>query len=842
MKAVIMAGGEGTRLRPLTNLRPKPMVPICNRPIMEHILGLVKWHGIEDVVATLQFMPQVIQNHFGDGEEWGMRIHYALEETPLGTAGSVKNAEELLDETFLVISGDALTDIDLSEVVRFHKEKGAMVTIALKRVPDPLEFGVVITAEDGRVERFLEKPTWGQVFSDTINTGIYVMEPEVLDLIPPGEQFDFSSHVFPMLMEKGLPLYGAVMDGYWCDVGNLGAYVQANFDALDRRLGLWIPGVQSANEVWVGEGARIDPTAVIGDKVVIGANCQIAAGAQVDDYTVLGDNCYVGKDTLIERTIAWADSFFGAGSSLRGGVVGRGADVREGATLSPGSVIGDETMVGRGATVANDVIVYPFKRIEPGAVVSSALIWESRGGGSLFGAEGVSGLVNVDITPELALKLAQAYASTLPAGSHVVCSRDSSAAARMIKRAMVAGLNSAGVNARDLRVASPSVCRFTTRETRCAGGIHLASSPNDVNTLEIHFYDSSGLDLAPGEQKKIERLHSRQEFRRSFFDQIGQIIYPPRALEYYTAGLADALGDVAEDEPRYKVVADTAYGMSAIVMPHVAERMHIDLMSLSSFIDAERTYVTPEEREGSIERLRTLAVAFAPDVAASFDVSGECLTLITRGGRVLDGDTALHALVELWCSSDTTGLPVGVPVTASRVVECIAARHDRGVVRSGRTRRQLSTLAVSGTVGLVGSQEGGYIFPNFIAAYDAVMSLGAIVRLLAGSGQSLDEVVDGLPSFHLRDKAVFCPDSAKGAVMRAVADAVVGLPSSMTEGVHVEIDGGWVLVLPDASEPLVNVYTEGPDAETAEALLERFGSIVSETVPAAVRSAMSTGA
>ena len=205
MKAVIMAGGEGTRLRPLTSLLPKPMVPIVNQPVMEHIIGLVKHHGINEVVATLAFMPQVIEDYFGDGDEWGMRIDYAIEETPLGTAGSVKNAAKLLpdDEPFLIISGDALTDIDLTEVIEspqgarwrgHHRAQGRR---------RPLEFGVVITDDDGRIERFLEKPTWGQVFSDHINTGIYVIEPWVLDEIPEGQPYDFSGELFPKLMEQG---------------------------------------------------------------------------------------------------------------------------------------------------------------------------------------------------------------------------------------------------------------------------------------------------------------------------------------------------------------------------------------------------------------------------------------------------------------------------------------------------------------------------------------------------------------------------------------------------------------------------------------------------------------
>jgi mannose-1-phosphate guanylyltransferase/phosphomannomutase len=198
MKAVVMAGGEGTRLRPMTANQPKPLLPLVNRPIMEHVLRLLKRHGFTETVVTVQFLAALIRNYFGDGEELGMSLSYATEEIPLGTAGSVKNAEEALrDDRFLVISGDALTDIDLTDMVRFHKENDALVTIGLKRVPNPLEFGIIIVDDEGRVQRFLEKPTWGQVFSDTVNTGIYVMEPEVLEHVAEGEPVDWSGDVFP---------------------------------------------------------------------------------------------------------------------------------------------------------------------------------------------------------------------------------------------------------------------------------------------------------------------------------------------------------------------------------------------------------------------------------------------------------------------------------------------------------------------------------------------------------------------------------------------------------------------------------------------------------------------
>jgi len=230
-----MAGGEGTRLRPMTANQPKPMLPVVNRPIMEHVLRLLRQHGFDETVVTVQFLASLVRNYFGDGEDFGMSLQYATEETPLGTAGSVRNAQDALrDEPFLVISGDALTDIDLSKLVAFHKNNGALVTVALTRVPDPLEFGIIIADEEGRIQRFLEKPTWGQVFSDTVNTGIYVMEPEVLDEVPPGEPVDWSSDVFPRLLERGAPLFGWIADGYWEDVGTLESYLKAQAERFSE--------------------------------------------------------------------------------------------------------------------------------------------------------------------------------------------------------------------------------------------------------------------------------------------------------------------------------------------------------------------------------------------------------------------------------------------------------------------------------------------------------------------------------------------------------------------------------------------------------------------------------
>ncbi len=386
MKAVIMAGGEGTRLRPLTSNQPKPMVPILNRPVMEYIVELVKSHGITDVVATLQFLPQLIKYYFGDGREYGVDLSYVVEEHPLGTAGSVKNAEHHLNETFLVISGDALTDIDLTRVIAYHREKGAMATIVLKSVENPLEFGVVIADEEGHIQRFLEKPGWGEVFSDTINTGIYVLEPEVFRYVPDDTQYDFSHDVFPALLAEGQPMFGYVADGYWCDIGNHAQYMQAQRDLLDAFGGLLdglanvrIPGIRMQEDVWVGDGADISPSANLSGKVVIGQHSKIEAGAQIREYSIVGHNVVIKADAHTHRAVIWDNSYIGSKCTLHSAVIGKNCDIKPGARIEQGVVVGDECSIGANAVVNHDVKIYPFKTVDAGATVNKSIIWEPKG-------------------------------------------------------------------------------------------------------------------------------------------------------------------------------------------------------------------------------------------------------------------------------------------------------------------------------------------------------------------------------------------------------------------------------------------------------------------------------
>ncbi len=325
MKAVIMAGGLGSRLRPLTSQRPKPMLPVADRPVMEHIVRLLARHGWREIKVTLQYMPERIQAYFGDGRRWGVSMSYHVEREPLGTAGGVKALiTDLrdLEETFLIISGDALTDFDLTSLVRFHRQRGALVTMALRQVDDPSQFGVVEVDGAGRVLRFQEKPAPGEAFSNLVNTGIYVLEGRALAAVPTGIPWDFARNLFPLLLERGEHVYGCVLPGYWCDIGTPSSYLQANWDCLTGRVAVEMPGRYAGDGVWLGDGVelgsgvRLEGPALIGDRVHIGE------GARIGPFTVVGTGSRVEAGTVLEGAVLWEGALLRAGFAERGLVAG----------------------------------------------------------------------------------------------------------------------------------------------------------------------------------------------------------------------------------------------------------------------------------------------------------------------------------------------------------------------------------------------------------------------------------------------------------------------------------------------------------------------------------------
>jgi mannose-1-phosphate guanylyltransferase / phosphomannomutase len=832
MKAVIMAGGEGTRLRPLTYNQPKPMIPVANRALMEHVVALLKRHGFNDVVVTVGFQANGIQNYFGNGAEFGVRMVYANEEVPLGTAGSVRNAMPQLDEPFIVVSGDVLTDIDLSAIVNFHYEKKAVATMALRSVPDPLEFGIVIARQDGTVERFLEKPSWGQVFSDTVNAGIYVFEPEIFEFIGQG-QVDFSSDVFPRLAADGNLLYGCVSDGYWEDIGTLEAYARAHQDILDGRVEVELQGFALRKGIWLGEGAEVDPRAEIRGPAIIGDYCSVESGATLGEYTVLGRNVRVGADAYVERAIVHDNAYLGAGVRVRGCTIGRRSDLRRGARVEEGAVVGDECFIGEHAVVHPGVKIYPFKTVEHGAVVNSSIVWGSRGARHLFGRTGVSGLAHVDISPELGVRLAMAFATTLPRGATVTVSRDTSRAARVLKQSLVAGLNASGVNVADLEVATVPVTRFGARSGQSAGGMTVRLCPDDAQSVRIGFFDGAGTDIPEAGQRKIERIFYREDFRRCLASETGDIFYPMRAPDLYAEALLAQVDTKAIRAARFKVVLDYAYGAASFVMPALLGKLGADVLSLNPYAAARQSLTF--DRWEHARAVSGLVKAAGVDFGAVLSPDGERITLVDDNGRALSDSEGLLALLSLVLRAEgahsgwALGLgpragekSIALTVSAPTPAEGMCRQAGAEVIWTKLSGPHLMEAASRPGVAFAAGEEGGYIFPRFLPAYDAVAALTHTFALLATTGARLSQVVAGLPQVFCAHEGVVTPWEKKGLVMRAMMELGPDRPTVLVDGVKIIHEDGWCLVVPDPDEALAHIWAEAPTEAAALARTQDY--------------------
>ena len=344
MKAVILAGGEGTRLRPLTLTTPKPVVPVVDRPFLTHQLDLLSTVGITEVVFSVAYRPERVQSVFGDGGALGRSIRYAVEETPLGTGGAVKNAEEQLDGTTVVFNGDILTDVDLPAVVRRHRETGAKATLVLAPVPNPAAYGLVETDGNGRVRRFIEKPDPSQITTDTINAGIYILEKETLELMPPGVNHSIERAFFPALLARGDHVAAYVHRGYWIDIGTPEKYLQVHRDILRGRFPVALRG-RSVSGGWVEGAAEIDPAAVLEGPFFVGPGSRVAKGAHIGPDAVLVADVHVAEGATVRDAVVWSGAAIGPGTRVEGALVGRSVRIGKNATVSAGAVLGEGTVV-----------------------------------------------------------------------------------------------------------------------------------------------------------------------------------------------------------------------------------------------------------------------------------------------------------------------------------------------------------------------------------------------------------------------------------------------------------------------------------------------------------------
>jgi len=827
MKAIIMAGGFGTRLRPLTINIPKPMVPIGNIPMMEHVVNLLKKNGFTDLISLLFFQAEEIKGHFGDGHKFGVRMEYLQPIEDFGTAGAVRFAESFIDDTILIISGDVLTDFALKDALEWHRRKKSDATIVLTRVENPLPYGIVIVNDEGRIVRFLEKPSWGEMFSDTINTGIYILEPHTVRLIPPQTNFDFSQNLFPLMLSKKMNLYGLITDGYWKDVGNIDEYTRAHHDLLGGKINLDL-GLKRSEigkaVVYSSETAHLGRDIELSGVIIIGDNASIADGARVSN-SVLGHNSTIGNGSDVSNSIIWSNTRIGAESQLDHSIVCARARIGDNVLLLDNVIVSDDSTVGNGATVKANCKIWPGKAVDDGAILSSSLVWGEKWNRELFTQSKVSGLALTEMTPEMAVKLGGAFGAYLGEGKRVVTSRDASDVSRLLKRSLISGFLAAGVHADDLEMMPIPVVRYALRTGNYAAGVYIRHNPDNYNITEYIFFNGDGLDMPTTKLKKVERLYFGEEFKRANLDEIGHLDMPQGILEQYRNDFLESISPDIIREAGFKVVIDYANGGASMVFPTIYSTLGVNLVALNAFLDPRNFSRHPDETVQSIVQLSSIVKTLHADIGFLINPASEKLTVVDENGSLIDNQLLLLIVIDLFLRT-RSARRIAVPVGASMGVEKIAAQYDVDVIRVRNSHLAMMEAHQRGDVDFVGGTLGGFIFPGFQMGADAILTIVNILEMMAKVRTRLGELRSRYDHYTRKETRVPCPWSKKGQVMRKIIDDTATKDRQLIDGVRVMESGGWVLVAPDNQTAAFTVIAEGESKNSVEELLTRYAGMI----------------
>lgn len=824
MKAVIMAGGFGTRIQPLSINLPKPMIPLANRPIMLHTIERLKNHGIDELILLLYHQPEIIKNYFRDGSEFGVHITYVTPLEDLGTAGAVKAAEKFLDQRFLLLSGDLLTDFDFDQLLAFHEEKQASATITLTPVLDPHQYGMVITDQQSRITRFLEKPGSGEIFSDRVNTGIYVLEPEVLKMVPASGSSDWSADIFPAMLEAGASLYGCSTTGYWRDIGNSDAYLAASADICAGRVDVNLPGTGDADypRLHTAEDAFVSPEARkhLQGTVVLGSNSKILGNARVSN-SIIGRNCIIEDGVNMQGAVLWNNVFVRRQAEINGAVLGNKVRVSQQACLQEGAIVGDETNIGAEALLKPGVRVWPRKTIESGAIVTSNLIWGEKWRKTLFEGPLVRGLTNIELTPEFCARLGTAYGSTLQRNTTILAGRDTIRSSRMLKRSFVGGLLSAGINVHDTKMVPLPVLQRQLASTGDGGGIYFRQSPSDPAATEVIFFDAEGLEYSTAMARNLERIYFQENFRRVHHSEPGSISELPRIYDDYRERFLLSLHPGILSQERPKVVIDLNHAPSGKLLPQLLSEIGCEVVELNSHVTEEGTGATPEQIKASLQQLSSIVLTLEARAGFWIGPSGENLTLVDEQGNLLGHAESMAVITALVCEAEGRGCAV-MPVSAPQVVEELAAAAGLLIKRCKTDGRSLVEMGLEEDAGFVASLDGRYAFPSFQASFDALFAVARILEMLADTGRKLSEIRKLVRRRSYLTGQIPCSLECKGGVMRRMSEDSTGQRISTIDGIKINKDDGWVLVLPDDHRPRIHIITEADDQDRARQLMTRY--------------------
>ena len=816
-KAIIMAGGEGTRLRPLTCNRAKPMIPVVNKPVIEHAIDILKKHNITDIIISLFYLPENIQNYFADGSEWDVNISYSVEVNPLGTAGGVRQAIGDSDDTFIILSGDGVIDFDLSDILSFHKKKESLFTIVLTRVNKPTEYGIVITNEDNTIEKFLEKPSWSEVFSDSANTGMYVIEAKTIKkFVPEDTKFDFSLDLFPLLQKKNIPLYGYVANGYWCDVGNLTMFSEVHKNILDGLVSIDIPGKQIAENVWVGKDVEIHPEANVKGNVCLGNFVKVKKGADVSEFTVIGDSCIIEENATIRKSIVLNSTVIGPKCELRGAIIGKRCVLEQGVTVNEEAVVSDDCRIGQDVDILAGIRVWPDKSIEQGTRLSSDLIWGQTEKKTLFSSDGITGTFNVKITPEFASKLGSAIGAYLGKDAQVVISRDTTSAARLIKRALTAGLLSMGVNVFDMEIESVPINRYSTRFVNEDMGIYIQISPlTGLQFIQIRLFNKNGYRIALNEEKKLENIFFRGDYPRKNAFETGKLYYPTHHIESYISNVANYVDAVSLREKKWNLIVDCFNGTTAHVFPDLLTAYGCNTTVLRGQIKEfiNENDISHDTRQ-ALENIVKMS-KINKEIGVIIGPHGNQISIVDETGEIITKENmiSIMCLYYLKYKKEKT---INIPITTSVVIEKHIIENGGDVTRNSTKLRYPEDFN-----DIFSGGESGH-YPFIELEYDPMVSFIIILQYLTFENAALSEIKDSLPKSNAINTSIYCTIEEKASIMRLLTTDTDQDKIELIDGVRIKEKDAWVLILPDAVQPLIHLYGEGDSIESRDSIMKEY--------------------
>ncbi len=820
-----MAGGFGTRIQPLTNSRPKPMLPIINKPMMEHTMMMLKDLGITEFIVLLYFKPEIIKDYFGDGSDLGIKITYVVPDDDYGTAGAVKLAQEYIgDDNFIIISGDLVTDFDFQKIFDYHAEKKSKLTITLTSVDNPLEFGVVIANEKGKIEKFLEKPSWGEVFSDTINTGIYVIEPEILNYIPKNENFDFAKDLFPSLMREGIDLTAGDAEGYWRDVGNPESYRDVYDDILTEKIKLKIDGHKTQfpdGVLYSEETYTFDKSIEFVGTVVLGKNVTLKNGVKLNNV-VIGDNVIIGKDSKIRNTVIWNDVNIGRNAMLDGCVICNNNEIGKNVTAKAGMILAEGCEMGQLVKVEQDITIWPNKVIEDAAIVSHSLILGSKYKNSIFEHGMVIGQSNVELSCEMATKLAEAFGAQLAVGSTVVVSRDYHKNSRMLKRAFLGGLLSAGINVIDYKDIPSAVLRCSlSSHDKYTAGVHFRQKIDDPTSTVITFYNDEALRINKDMAKKVEKAFFKETFRRVDYSIIGQIQEFSHVREYrvYKESMKALLKSHAFKCLDCRIAVDMMHGMAADVFPNILNELGVENIMFNAHHDEHRLANIKTLMKQSNEDMCTVVKALNLNAGFILYPHGQRLDIVCDKGTVLEKQTSLYVvllLLDMEAKEAGTKKRVFLPTWAADIVYF----ENLEIVRGQYTNFKAEEMK---QYDLITTGEGNFAFTEFSTHRDSMYSSLKILEMMLHHNVTLSEMLESLPSFYYKTTKVECSQALKGKMMRMFLEDAKGKKSSTLDGVKIWLDeNDWILMIPDQYNDHLFLNIQAENDERGEKILATY--------------------